>query len=42
MRRGYWLIHSNRSEVRIFLKNSGNEAQFNKYIFIDNGKLLEY
>ena len=40
MTRGYWLINSNRSEVRRFSENSSNEDQFNKYVFIDNGKII--
>ena len=42
MGRGYWLINSNRSEVRRFTENRTNEDQFNKYVFIDNGKILGY
>jgi len=40
MTRGYWLINHNRSEVRRFIENRANEDQFNKYIFIDNGKIV--
>ena len=40
MIKGYWLINSNRSEVRRFTENKTNEDQFNKYIFIDNGKII--
>ena len=40
MKRGYWLINSNRSEVRRFTENKTNKDQFNKYIFIDNGKII--
>jgi len=40
MSRGYWLINPNRSEVRRFIENRTNEDQFNKYIFIDNGKII--
>ena len=42
MARGYWLINSNRSEVRRFTENRANEDQFNKYVFIDNGKIVGY
>ena len=42
MARGYWLINSNRSEVRRFTENRTNKDQFNKYVFIDNGKILGY
>ena len=40
MARGYWLINSNRSEVRRFTENRDSEDQFNKYVFIDNGKIV--
>ena len=40
MARGYWLINSNRSEVRRFSENRASEDQFNKYIFIDSGKIV--
>ena len=40
MTRGYWLINSNRSEVRRFTEERANEDQFNKYVFIDNGKII--
>ena len=40
MTRGYWLINSNRSEVRRFTEDRVNEDQFNKYVFIDNGKII--
>ena len=42
MARGYWLINSNRSEVRRFTENRDNKDQFNKYVFIDNGKIAGY
>ena len=34
MTRGYWLINSNRSEVRGFTEDKAKEDQFNKYVFI--------
>ena len=40
MDRGYWLINSNRSEVKRFTENRDNENKFNKYVFIDNGKII--
>ena len=40
MVREYWLINSNRSEIRRFSENRANKDQFNKYIFIDNGKII--
>ena len=42
MARGYWLINSNRSEVRRFTENKASEDHFNKYVFIDNGKIVGY
>ncbi len=38
MKRGYWLINSNRSQVRRFTEDRADEDLFNKYVFIDNGK----
>ena len=40
MKRGYWLINSNRSEVRRFTEVMNDEDLFNKYVFIDNGKII--
>ena len=40
MTREYWLINFNRSEVRRFTEERANEDQFNKYVFIDNGKII--
>ena len=40
MKRGYWLINSNRSEVRRFTEVMNDEDLFNKYIFIDKGKII--
>ena len=40
MAEGYWLINSNRSEVRRFTENSSSEDRFNKYVFIDSGKIV--
>ena len=40
MSRGYWLINSNRSEVRRFTENRASEDQFNKYVFVDYGKIV--
>ena len=40
MSRGYWLINSNRSEVRRFTENRASEDQFNKYVFVDSGKIF--
>jgi len=40
MARGYWLINSNRTEVRRFTENRASEDQFNKYVFVDSGKIV--
>ena len=40
MARGYWLINSNRSEVRRFTENKSTKDQFNKYVFVDSGKIV--
>ena len=40
MARGYWLINSNRSEVIRFTENRASEDQFNKYFFVDSGKIV--
>tara|TARA_Y100000589_G_scaffold79920_1_gene73638 strand:- start:718 stop:987 length:270 start_codon:yes stop_codon:yes gene_type:complete len=40
MAREYWLINSNRSKVRRFTVNRENKDQFNKYVFIDIGKII--
>ena len=37
MAQGYWLINSNRSEVRRFIKNTNNKDRFFEYMFIDSG-----
>ena len=40
MAKSYWLINSNRSEVRRFTENKANKDKFNNYVFIDNGKIV--
>ena len=40
MKRGYWLINSNRSEVRRFTEGRADENLFNKNVFIDKGKII--
>ena len=40
MKRGYWLINSNRSEVIRFTKGRADEDLFNKYVFIDNVRII--
>ena len=36
----YWLINSNRSRVKRFLKNRQSKDKFFEYIFIDSGKIV--
>ncbi len=36
------MINSNRLEVSRFTENRASEDQFNKYVFIDNGKIVGY
>ena len=40
MIQGYWLINSNRSEVRRFIKNANNKDRFFEYMFVDTGKIV--
>tara|TARA_Y100001954_G_C15221951_1_gene319210 strand:+ start:88 stop:345 length:258 start_codon:yes stop_codon:yes gene_type:complete len=42
MKKSYWLINSNRSEVRRFTENMDSEDNFYEYIFIDSGKIVGY
>ena len=36
----YWLINSNRSRVKRFIKNKQNKDKFSDYMFIDSGKIV--
>ena len=36
----YWLINSNRSEVKRFIKNDKSIEGVFEYIFIDSGKIV--
>ena len=40
MASSYWLINSNRSEVKRFIKNKYNRDQFFDYVFIDSEKIV--
>ena len=40
MNKSYWLINSNRSEVKRFIRNNNNKDKFYDYIFIDSGKII--
>ena len=39
MAQGNWLINSNRSEVRRFIKNTNNKDRFFDYMFVDTAKI---
>ena len=40
MAKSYWLINSNRSEVKRFIKNDKSIDGVFEYMFIDSGKIL--
>ena len=40
MAKAYWLINSNRSEVRRFIKNNKSINGVFEYMFIDSGKIV--
>ena len=40
MAQSFWLINSNRSEVRRFIKNIANKDRFFEYMFVDSGKIV--
>ena len=40
MAQSFWLINSNRSEVRRFIKNTENKDRFFEYMFVDSGKIV--
>ena len=42
MNKSYWLINSNRSEVKRFIKNDKSIEGICEYIFIDTGKIVGY
>ena len=41
MAKSYWLINSNRSEVKRFTKNDKSIDGVFEYMFIDTGKIVE-
>ena len=41
MAKSYWLINSNRSEVRRFLKNDKSIDLPVEYMFIDSGEIID-
>ena len=42
MAKSYWLINSNRTEVKRFIKNDKSVEGVCEYMFIDSGKIVEY
>ena len=42
MEDSFWLINSNRSEVKRFIKNRQNKDKFFEYFFVDSGKFTSY
>jgi len=40
MAKSYWLINSNRSEVKRFIKNDRSIEGVFEYMFIDSGKIV--
>ena len=42
MAKSYWLINSNRSEVKRFIKNDKNIEGVCEYMFIDTGEIVRY
>ena len=36
----FWLINSNRTEVKRFLKNNKIEDRFFEYMFVDTGEII--
>ena len=40
MNEEFWLINSNRSRVKRFVKNRQHKDKFFEYIFIDSGKII--
>ena len=40
MAKSYWLINSNRSEVKRFMKNDKSVDGVFEYMFIDTGKIV--
>ena len=42
MTNSYWLINSDRSEVKRFIKNDQNIDGVFEYMFIDSGKIIGY
>ena len=41
MAKSHWLINSNRTEVKRFIKNDKNFDGVFEYMFVDTGKILD-
>ena len=41
MAKSYWLINSNKTEVKRFIKNDKSTIGIFEYMFIDTGKIVE-
>ena len=41
MAKSYWLINSNRTEVKRFIKNEKSIDGVFEYMFVDTGKILD-
>ena len=41
MSKAFWLVNSNRSLVKRFIKNTRSEDRFFEYMFIDTGKIVD-
>ena len=41
MAKSYWLINSNRTEVKRFMRNDKSISGVFEYMFVDTGKLLD-
>ena len=42
MSKSYWLINSNKTEVKRFIKNDKNIDEFFEYIFIETGNITGF
>ena len=36
----FWLINSNQTEVKRFMKNNNNDDRFFDYMFVDTGQII--
>ena len=41
MSKSYWLINSNRTEVKRFMRNDKSISGVFEYMFVDTGKILD-